>query len=94
MATRAKARQTDSNAESGYDRLAVTMPRRLSRRLREMAESGEIPSISSFVAQAVEEKLGEDDLKAMLAEILEESGPPTPEEQAWADDILNLFRKP
>ncbi len=88
MAPRYGNRRTGHDGESGYDRLAVTIPRGLSRRLRRKAETGEARSISAFVAEAVEEKLERDDLQATLAEMIEKVGPPTPEEKAWVDEIV------
>ena len=84
-AGRATPRQ---DGESEYDRLAVTMPRGLARKVRRKAEAGEARSVSAYITQAVEEKLERDDLKALLREMAEEFGPPTPEQKAWADDIL------
>jgi Arc/MetJ-type ribon-helix-helix transcriptional regulator len=88
VATRSKARRSRPEADSGYARLAITIPKPLSSRLRELVESGGARSISSFVAEAIEEKLERDDLSALLAEMAKEFGPPTPEQKAWADDIL------
>jgi hypothetical protein len=58
------------------------------RRIRERVEDGEARSVSAFIAEAVEERFGHDDLKELLAEMREQFGPPTPEEQAWADELL------
>ncbi len=80
-------------SESEYDRLAITIPRRLAHGVRAKAAAGEARSISAYIAQAVEEKLERDDLKSLLAEMAEEFGPATPEERAWADDVLSSFRQ-
>ncbi len=93
MTIRARGGKGSRAAESEYDRLAITIPRRIAQGVRAKAEAGEASSVSAYIAQAVAEKLERDDLRALLAEMAEESGPPTPEEQAWADGVLDSFRK-
>ncbi len=69
-------------------RLAVTLPEQLARAARVAAEAIGSPSLSAFIARAVEEKLERDNLDDPLEEIFREQ-PITPEEKAWADRVLH-----
>lgn len=44
------------------------------RKARAAVKAGEASSVSAYIATAVEEKRGRDDLRAMLSEMAEESG--------------------
>jgi len=72
-------------------KIAVSMPQEMIEALHRAVDEGRAPSASAFVADAVGEKLSRDDLEALLAEMLEETGgPPTPEEIAEVDALLGL----
>ncbi len=88
-----RKRSTPRETESEYDRLAITLPRQLARGVRGKLEAGKTRSVSAYIAQAVEEKLERDQLRQLLAEMAEEFGPPTPEEQEWVDSIVSRFKK-
>ena len=72
-------------------KITITLPVEQVDRVRALVEDGRADSVSGFVKRAVGVAL--DDLagwRAALAEALEESGGPlSPEEQAWADDVLS-----
>jgi hypothetical protein len=70
-----------------YVKLAVTLPERLALAARAEAEAIGSPSLSAFIAGAVEEKLERDHLQEILDEIFHEQ-PMTEEERRWADHIL------
>jgi len=70
-----------------FVKLAVTLPEQLAQAAREEAEAVGSPSLSAFIARAVEEKLERDRLQEALDEIFREQ-PMTDEEREWADRIL------
>ena len=70
-------------------KIAVSLPEELVAAARRAVARGEVASVSGYVAEALELRVRKDDLRAYLAESLERSGgPPTPEELAWAADIV------
>lgn len=75
--------------ESGqrYEKVAITLPSQLLRNARREAEESHAPSLSAFIARAVQEKLATDELQQVLDEIFAEH-PMTDEERAWADQYL------
>lgn len=72
-------------------KITITLPTEQVDQVRALVADGRVESVSGFVKRAVGVAL--DDvagLGAALAQALEESGGPlSPEEQAWADDILS-----
>jgi hypothetical protein len=74
---------------SGYEKVAVSLPRETAQRARAEAQARGEPSLSAFVTAAVEEKLERDDLRALLEEIFR-GEPVTDAERAWADRALGL----
>jgi metal-responsive CopG/Arc/MetJ family transcriptional regulator len=70
-----------------YVKLAVTLPEQLAQAVRAEAEAVGSPSLSAFIARAVEEKLERDRLQEALDEIFREQ-PMTDEEREWADHVL------
>ena len=75
-------------------KVTVTLDEAQLDRIRALAESGAVPSVSGFVQHAVGIAL--DDVAgwgALLADALRETGGPlTKEERAWADGILGVKR--
>jgi Arc/MetJ-type ribon-helix-helix transcriptional regulator len=72
-------------------KIAVTLPPALVTRAQDAVREGRAPSISAYVAAALEEKAKLDDLKAMLDEMLAETGGPlTDRESVTADTALGI----
>lgn len=72
-------------------KIAITLPPALVTRAQDAVREGRAPSISAYVASALEEKAKLDDLKAMLDEMLAETGGPlTARERAAADAALGV----
>jgi Arc/MetJ-type ribon-helix-helix transcriptional regulator len=72
-------------------KIAVTLPPALVTRAQDAVREGRAPSISAYVASALEEKAKLDDLEKMLAEMLAESGGPlSVRERAAADVALGI----
>jgi hypothetical protein len=72
---------------SGYEKVAISLPRDTAQRARVDAQARGEPSLSAFVTAAVEEKLERDDLRAVLDAIFR-AEPMTDEERARADRAL------
>lgn len=71
-------------------KVTITLPAHAVDAIRELVAEGKADSVSGFVQHAVKTSL--DDVAgwgAMLAQALDETGGPmTPEERAWADEVL------
>jgi hypothetical protein len=74
---------------SGYEKVAISLPRDTAQRARAEAQARGEPSLSAFVTAAVEEKLERDDLRAVLEEVFR-GEPMSDEERTWADRALGL----
>jgi Arc/MetJ-type ribon-helix-helix transcriptional regulator len=74
-------------------KIAVTLPPALVTRAQDAVREGRAPSISAYVASALEEKAKLDELEKMLDEMLAETGGAlTDREQAAADAALGIAR--
>ena len=77
-------------------KVTVTLPVEQLDRIKGLVEAGHATSVSGFVQLAVGTAL--DDVAgwgAILAQALEETGGPlSPEEQAWADEVLRGLPRP
>jgi hypothetical protein len=72
-------------------KIAVTLPPALVLRAQHAVREGRSPSISAYVAAALEEKAKLDDLKTMLDEMLAATGGPlTHRERVTADTALGV----
>jgi hypothetical protein len=67
----------------------VSLPAQLLARARDRVRAQEAPSLSALVALALEEKLERDRLQELLDQMSAEHGPLTPEQLAWADQLLD-----
>jgi hypothetical protein len=71
------------------EKIAVSLPSRLAQRARRAVRQGRAPSVSAYVAAALEEKVKLDELAGLLDEMLAESGGPLSRaEQRAADRAL------
>ena len=70
-------------------KIAVSLPEEVLRRAQRAVRRGRAPSMSAYVAEALEQKSKGDDLEELLDEMLEETGGPlTAKERQWADRVL------
>ncbi|MGH9151335.1 MAG: toxin-antitoxin system antitoxin subunit [Acidimicrobiales bacterium] len=70
-------------------KIAVSLPTALIEQAQRAVAEGRAPSVSAYVADAIEHKAKLDDLAALLEEMLAETGGPlTAEEAATADRVL------
>lgn len=76
-------------------KIAVSLPARVAERARNAVRKGHAPSVSAYVASALEEKAKLDQLATLLAEMLMESGGPlSAAERRAADRALGIAGKP
>ena len=74
---------------NGTDKIAVSLPKGVADRARRAVREGRAPSVSAYVASALEEKAKLDELAVLLDEMLAESGGPlSPAERRAADRAL------
>jgi Arc/MetJ-type ribon-helix-helix transcriptional regulator len=69
-------------------KVALSMPAEVLRSAQKEVAAGRAKSLSSFVAQAVDEKLRRDELAAILDAMDAEHGKPTRAATAWAKRVL------
>jgi hypothetical protein len=69
-------------------KVALSMPADVLRFAKQEVAAGRAKSLSSFVTEAVDEKLRRDELSAILDAMDAEHGKPTKAATAWARRIL------
>ena len=69
-------------------KVALSMPAEVLRLAKKEVASGRAKSLSSFVAEAVDEKLRRDELTAILDAMDFEHGKPTKAATSWAKRVL------
>lgn len=75
-------------------KITITLPSELVTRIQHAVREGRAPSVSAYVAAALEEKAQLDDLQDMLDEMVAETGGPLTDcERAAADAALGIERK-
>jgi Arc/MetJ-type ribon-helix-helix transcriptional regulator len=75
------------------EKITVSIPRETLARARVAIRRGKARSISAYVAQALEERVKDDQLVEMLDEMLQKTGGPmTREEEREADRVLGVRR--
>ncbi len=58
------------------EKIAISLPKNIAERARRAVRRGHAPSVSAYVAVALEEKAKLDELSTLLEEMLAESGGP------------------
>jgi hypothetical protein len=69
-------------------KVALSMPAEIIRLAKKEVAAGRAKSLSSFVAEAVDEKLRRDELTAILDSMDIEHGKPTKADTQWAKRVL------
>jgi hypothetical protein len=69
-------------------KVALSMPAEVLRLAKREVAAGRAKSLSSFVSEAVDEKLRRDELAAILDAMDAEHGKPTKAATAWAKRVL------
>ena len=71
------------------EKITISIPKETLKEARGAIRRGRAKSLSAYVTRAVERQVKDDDLLAMLDQMLAETGgPPTPAEKAYADRVL------
>lgn len=76
----------------GTERITVTLPKELAAKLRQRVSSGEAESVSGLVAEVLEERFREEDVKEFLADMARGGEPITEEAREWARNVLRSAR--
>ncbi len=72
-------------------KIAISLPHAVAERARRAVKAGHAPSISAYVAAALDERTKLDDLSDLLDEMLSETGGPlTAAERRTADQALGV----
>ena len=80
---------------TAYEKIAVSLPARAAESARRAVRQGRAPSVSAYVAAAIEDRAKLEDLATLLDTMLAESGGPlTAAEQRRADRALGLSKRP
>lgn len=74
-------------------KIAITLPPPLLTKVRQAVKRGRASSVSAFVSEALESRVREESLAALLADLIEAHGEPTPEDKAWARRVLGQKRR-
>jgi len=69
-------------------KVALSMPAEVLRLAKKEVAAGHAKSLSSFVTEAVDEKLRRDELSAILDALDAEHGKPTKAAMTWAKRVL------
>lgn len=69
-------------------KIAVSLPDDLVEQARAGVARGEFASISAYIADAIRRGGRRSSLAELLAEMDEELGPPSAEDEAWAEAVL------
>lgn len=74
-----------------YAKIAITLPLRAAETVREAVRAGKAPSVSAYIAAAVEEKARKETWRALMDDMLAETGGPlTAAERRAADRALGI----
>ncbi len=71
-------------------KIAISLPDEQVSAARQAVKDGRAASVSALVSEALADKLQVDTLAALVADIIAEDGPPSPEDYAWAEQALRL----
>lgn len=69
-------------------KIAVSLPEEQVAAAKQAVSEGRAPSVSAYVSHALETYGNRNQLTRYLDELDEKYGPPGPEAEAWADDVM------
>jgi hypothetical protein len=69
-------------------KIAITMEPKTIARVRAQVRAHKAPSVSAYIARAVEGRLEEESLADLVKEMIRERGEPSREAKAWARKVL------
>lgn len=78
------------NGMTAKRKIAVSLPAHLVEAAKRAVRAGRAPNVSAYVAEALDDRTKNDDLRALLDEMRAEAdlGPMTDAARRWADEIL------
>jgi Arc/MetJ-type ribon-helix-helix transcriptional regulator len=71
-------------------KIAISLPDELVEDAREAVRTGQAASVSAYIADALVARKREHTLAGLVADLKAEFGEPSPEDDAWADEVLGL----
>jgi hypothetical protein len=74
-------------------KIAITLAPEQLARAREAVRSGRVPSVSAYIARALDRQAHEDSLDALVRDLIAEHGQPSAKDSAWARRVLKRRRK-
>lgn len=90
----AKPATREEYDQSMTSRITVSLPAGLVDAANEAVKAGRATSVSAYVAEALADKAGREQLETFLADWREQVGPPSSEETAWAEHALGMREAP
>jgi hypothetical protein len=70
------------------EKVTVALAPNVVRRAKRAVREGRAKSLSALVNTLLDEQLRRDELEELFAQWDAERGPPSPEDEAWADRVL------
>lgn len=71
-------------------KIAISLPDELVDDAREAVRAGRAASVSAYIANALVARKREHTLESLVADLKAEFGEPSPEDDAWAAEVLGL----
>jgi Arc/MetJ-type ribon-helix-helix transcriptional regulator len=91
---RAKLLVGKTAARATRVKIAVSLPRQHVAAAERAVTEGHVPSVSAYVARALERQAHADSLADLVAVMRVEDGAPSAEDYAWADAALGVIARP
>jgi Arc/MetJ-type ribon-helix-helix transcriptional regulator len=92
-ASRGRRKRPGRTGKAPHTKLAITLPAEQAEAIREAVAGGAAPSVSAFLSQAAAEKLEQDSLADLIAEMKRELGEPEPDVYAEVEAALAQQRR-
>jgi hypothetical protein len=92
-ASRGRRKRPRRAAKAPHTKLAITVPAEQAEAIREAVAGGAARSVSAFLSQAAAEKLEQDSLAELIAEMKSELGVPEPDVYAEVEAALQQQRR-
>ena len=73
-------------------KITVTLPEDLFTYIKQQVAEHRYESVSAYMTKAAEQLRDIDPLEVVIASMIAESGPPTAEDEAWAEEALAKAR--
>ena len=71
-------------------KLAISLPDEYVVAARQAVDEGRASSVSAYIAEALADRIRNDALTELLADMAAEAGPPDAEDRRWARSALGL----